>query len=213
DDHALFREGLIQLLSDRPEVQVVAQASNAEDGLALLAARAPDVVLLDIGLPGMGGLAALARIKALHPAVHVLILTMHKDEQYLARALAAGASGYMLKESASTDELVVAVAAVFRGETFVGPGIAHLLVRPFLDSTADTAEPLTARQRQVLTLLARGLTVKQVAATLQLGTKTVESHRALLMEKLGLRSTASLVLYAVRNGLVSAGDALPEREP
>lgn len=202
DDHALFRAGVRMLLSTIPGIEVVGEASSGEQALQLLAQQMADVVLLDIGLPGMNGITTAQRIKEAHPKTHVIALSMYKDEEYVAGALKAGASGYVLKD-ATQDELRMAIDAVKRRQIFISPAVSYMLVGPFVQSNADP-EPLTPRQKQVLTLLARGLTAKQVAAQLELSTKTVETHRAMLMERLGVRNLAGLVLYAVRNGLIEA---------
>ncbi|MET0334295.1 MAG: response regulator transcription factor [Rhizobacter sp.] len=205
DDHRLFRSGLRQLLEMQSGLLIVGEASSAEDAAQVLRNTPVDVILLDISLPTVNGIAALEMLWRIAPRVKVLMLSAHKDSEYVARALAAGVSGYLLKESASPEEVTMAVRAAVKGEMFVSPALTHLLVKPFVQQSAP-GEPLTARQRQVLVLLAQGLTVKQAAARLHLGVKTVETHRAVLMERLGLKTVASLVLYAIRQGLISAAD-------
>lgn len=200
DDHALFRAGVRMLLSAIPGIEVVAEAGSGEQALELLKEQVADVVLLDIGLPGMNGITTTQRVKEAHPKSQIIMLSMYKDEEYVAGALKAGATGYLLKD-ATQDELRMAIHAVLRRQTFISPAISHMLVGPFVEANNE-AEPLTPRQKQVLTLLARGLTAKQVAARLDLSTKTVETHRAMLMERLGLRNLPALVLYAIRNGLI-----------
>jgi DNA-binding NarL/FixJ family response regulator len=218
DDHPLFRAGVRTLLSAIPGIEVIGEAGSGEQALELLREQLADeagsgeqalellreqladVVLLDIGLPGMSGVTTAQRIKQAHPKTHVVVLSMYKDEEYVAGALKAGATGYVLKD-ATQDELRMAIDAVRRRQVFISPAVSHMLVGPFVQST-DEPEPLTSRQKQVLTLLARGLTAKQVAAQLDLSTKTVETHRAMLMERLGIRNLPGLVLYAIRNGLI-----------
>lgn len=209
DDHDMFRSGLQQLLLSRSRCEVVAQARSAEEALKLLQANPDlvDVAVVDIGLAGMNGLAATAEIRRLYPHVQVVVLSMYKDEEYLARALKAGASAYVLKE-AGIEELLVAIEGARQGHIFVSPAIAHTLVKPFLQSTGEGT--LTPRQVQVLQLFAKGLTTRQVAQRLELSPKTVETHRAQLMERLGLRSVAALVLYAVRQGYIRADEAPAE---
>jgi DNA-binding NarL/FixJ family response regulator len=202
DDHALFRAGVRLLLGTIPGVEVIGEAASGEQAIDFLKDRLADIVLLDIGLPGMSGITTAQRLKEAHPKIQLIALSMYKDEEYVAGALKAGATGYVLKD-ATQDELRMAIDAVRRRQTFISPAISHMLVGPFLQAMLET-DPLTPRQKQVLTLLARGLTAKQVAAELQLSTKTVETHRAMLMERLGLRNLPALVLYAVRNGLIKA---------
>lgn len=202
DDHALFRAGVRLLLTTIPGIEVVGEAGSGEQALRLLQEQKVDIVLLDIGLPGMSGITAAQRIREGHPRTQVIALSMYKDEEYVAGALKAGAAGYVLKD-ATQDELRMAIDAVRRRQTFISPAVSHLLVGPFVQASTEP-DPLTPRQKQVLTLLASGLTAKQVAARLQLSTKTVETHRAMLMERLGLRTLPALVLYAIRNGLIKA---------
>lgn len=202
DDHTLFRTGVRLLLETMPGIAVVGEAATGEQALAALDEQPVDVVLLDLALPGMSGATTAQHMRRKHPGTQILVLSMYKEEEYVAAALKAGASGYILKES-SQDELRMGIEAVRRQQTFISPAVSHLLVGPFLQASGDV-DPLTPRQKQVLTLLARGLSAKQVAGKLHLSTKTVETHRALLMERLGLRNLPALVLYAVRNGLIRA---------
>jgi DNA-binding NarL/FixJ family response regulator len=200
DDHALFRAGVRMLLGAIPGIEVIGEAVSGEQALELLREQMADIVLMDIGLPGMSGITTTQRLKEAHPKTHVIVLSMYKDEEYVAGALKAGATGYVLKD-ATEDELRMAIDAARRRQVFISPAISHMLVGPFVQAREEP-EPLTPRQKQVLTLLARGLTAKQVAAQLDLSTKTVETHRAMLMERLGIRNLPALVLYAVRNGLI-----------
>lgn len=202
DDHTLFRAGVRMLLSGEPGIEVIGEAASGEQALELLKEQLADVVLLDIALPGMNGVVTAQRLRERHPKTQVIVLSMYKEEEYVAGALKAGASGYLLKD-ATRDELRLAIDAVRRRQTYISPAVSHMLVGPFVQSAGD-ADPLTPRQKQVLMLLARGLSAKQVAAQLHLSTKTVETHRAMLMERLGLRNLPALVLYAVRNGLIRA---------
>lgn len=202
DDHTLFRAGVRMLLSGEPGIEVIGEAASGEQALELLKEQLADVVLLDIALPGMNGVVTAQRLRERHPKTQVIVLSMYKEEEYVAGALKAGASGYLLKD-ATRDELRLAIDAVRRRQTYISPAVSHMLVGPFVQSAGD-ADPLTPRQKQVLMLLARGLSAKQVAAQLHLSTKTVETHRTMLMERLGLRNLPALVLYAVRNGLIRA---------
>ena len=200
DDHTLFRAGLRMLLDTMPGITVVGEAPSGEVALQLLHDQPADVVLLDLALPGMSGVTTAQRLRQKCPGTQIIVLSMYKEEEYVASALKAGASGYVIKES-SQEELRLAVEAVRRKQTFISPAVAHVLLGPFLQANSD-GDPLTPRQKQVLVLLARGLSAKEVAAKLHLSTKTVETHRALLMERLGLRNLPALVLYAVRHGLI-----------
>lgn len=212
DDHALFRAGLRQLLQARAGLVIAGEASSAEEAMQILRRRAVDVILLDISLPTVNGIAAVEGLRRVAPKARVVMLTTHKDQEYVARALAAGVFGYLLKETASADEVELAAKAAARGEVFVSPSLTHLLVRPFVEQAAP-GEALTARQRQVLVLLAKGASIKQVASRLHLSVKTVETHRAAVMERLGLHTATALVLYAIRNGLISAADSETEPAP
>jgi DNA-binding NarL/FixJ family response regulator len=205
DDHTLVRAGLRGLLQGIEGVEVVGEAEDGHEVLRKAAELGPDVVLLDIGMPGLNGLeAALQLIKA-DPAVRVLILSMHTAEEYVVRALRAGCAGYLLKRSA-VSELEVAVRAVARGETYLSPRVSKQVVDDYVSRTrtaSDPLETLTPRQREILQLVAEGNTSKEIAEQLQLSFKTVEAHRAQIMERLGLQDVTGLVRFAVRVGLVT----------
>lgn len=208
DDHALVRAGIRSLLADLPGVEVVGEAGDGHEALGLVRERAPHVLLLDIGLPGLNGLEVAARVAAAHPATRVIMLSMHAHDEYVQGALRAGAAGYLLKD-ASVPELELALRAVTRGETYLSPAVSKRLVRELVgrrDAEPRLAEALTPRQREVLQLIAEGHSTKEIAHRLGLSVKTVESHRAQIMERLDIRDVPGLVRWAIRAGLVS-----PER--
>ncbi|HEU5300248.1 MAG TPA: response regulator transcription factor [bacterium] len=206
DDHTLVRAGIRALLASAPDIEVVGEA---EDGLAAQAAvRAlhPAVVLMDIAMPKLGGVEATRRIKDEFPQVQVLALTVHDNEEYLFQILRAGACGYVLKK-ARPRELVDAIEAASRGETYLYPSMATSLVGDYLrrvesGEERDTYEQLTAREREILKLLAEGYTSPEIGDLLHLSVKTVSAHRQRIMEKLDLHRPAELIKYAIRKGLV-----------
>lgn len=204
DDHTLVRAGIHALLSGMANVEVIGEAADGEAALQLVLQLAPDVVLMDIAMKGMNGLQAAARLHQLRPETRVIILSMHATKDYLEQALRAGAAGYMLKDAA-TLELQLALAAVVRGDTYLSPAVSAQIVEGFLQkgtSTEDTT--LTSRQREILRLIASGQSTKEIAFQLQLSGKTVDSHRAQLMERLAIHDVAGLVRYAIRTGLIDA---------
>jgi len=206
DDHALVRAGIRALLESMEGVTVVAEAGNGGEVLELARTHRPDIVLLDISMPGLGGLEASVQLKQELPGVRVVMLSMHANEEYVLQALRAGAAGYMLKDSA-TGELEIALKAVMQGETYLSPPISKQVVEGYVQrvgSEQPAAGNLTPRQRQVLQLIAEGHSTKEIAYRLELSVKTVETHRAQLMERLHIRDIAGLVKYAIRNGIVSA---------
>lgn len=201
DDHTLVRAGIRALLAAMPEVDVVGEAADGEEVLRLALRLLPDVVLMDIAMKGMNGLQATARLRQELPATRVIILSMHASGDYLQQALRAGAAGYILKDAA-TLELQLALAAVARGDTYLSPAVSAQVVEGFLqqDRPAGTLT-LTPRQSEILRLIAAGLSTKEIAFRLQLSGKTVDTHRAQLMERLGIHDIAGLVRYAIRTGL------------
>lgn len=205
DDHALVRAGIRSLLEKLSGVEVVGEADDGLSALAAIATAAPDILLVDIAMKGLNGLEAAARATRQFPRVKVIILSMHANEEYVMRALRAGAVGYLLKDSA-TLELELAIRAVTRGETYLSPAISRTVIDGYLGRVsgagAPAAEPLTPRQRQILTLVAEGHSTKEIAFRLKLSGKTVESHRAQIMERLGIRDLPGLVKYAMRTGLI-----------
>jgi DNA-binding NarL/FixJ family response regulator len=203
DDHALVRAGMRSLLHDLPEVEVVAEAGDGAEALAAAERERPDVVLMDIAMKGMNGLEAAARLRERLPAVKVIILSMHTSEEYVLLALRAGAAAYLIKDSA-TSELELALKSVMRGETYLSPAISRQVVDGYVQRVGAGAgpDPLTSRQREVLKRIAEGRSTKEIAYELNLSVKTVETHRAQIMERLGIREVAGLVRYAMRAGLV-----------
>jgi DNA-binding NarL/FixJ family response regulator len=204
DDHALVRAGIRALLDAMSGVKVAGEAGSGEEVLELIEREPPDVVLMDIAMKGMSGLEAAVRIRERHPAVRVLILSMYSSEEYVRHALRAGAAGYLLKDAAAA-ELELALRSVVRGESWLSPGVSRQMLDGYAQKDGAPAEqdPLTARQREVLRLVAAGRSTKQIAFELKLSVKTVEAHRAQIMERLGIRDVAGLVRYALRTGLVS----------
>lgn len=208
DDHALVRAGMRALLETCPDVRVVAETGDGREAVEL-AAKGVNIVLMDIGLPGLNGLEATARIVKEHPQVKVVILSMHANDEYIRQALQAGAAGYLLKDAAPV-ELDLALRAVAHGDTYLSPAISKRVIEDYLAQAparaGAAAQVLTARQREIPQLIAEGRSTKQIAALLGVSIKTVETHRADLMERLGIHDLAGLVRYALREGL-----ARPER--
>ena len=202
DDHGIVRTGLRLLLERQGDLEVVAEAQDGIEARDKTIAERPDLAILDVGMPGLTGLQATREIKAYAPEVNVLILSMHADERYLFEALKAGASGYVLKKEADQD-LVSAIRAVERGESFLTNAAERSLVREWMsDEATGPSEPLTAREQEVVKLIAEAYTNRQIADTLFMAEKTVESHRGNVLRKLGMRDRVELVRYAVRRGLV-----------
>lgn len=204
DDHHLVRTGMRALLKSFPNVEVVGETGDGREAIELVQTLAPNIVLMDIAMPGLNGLDATARIVKEFPHTRVIILSMHANEEYVQQALRAGAAGYLLK-NAAPEELGLAIQAVTRGETWLSPAISRLVVEEYLGARGETAGPLaqlTLRQREILQLIAEGKTTKQIAAALAVSIKTVETHRTQLMERLGIRDVAGLVRFAIRHGLV-----------
>ena len=208
DDHTLVRAGIRSLLEQGADIDVVAEASDGREAVELAEAHQPDLVLMDITMSEMNGLEATRRIMNAAPDARVLILSVHKHEEYVWQALRAGASGYLLKE-AMPAELEVAVRAVARGERYLSPPVSTQVIDAYIDRVGGEPGPferLTPRQREVLQLIAEGHTTKEIAAHLHVSAKTVESHRTNLMKSLDIHDIAGLVRYAIRVGLVSPRD-------
>ena len=206
DDHALVRAGIRALLEKLPGIEVVGEADNGRQALELIKKSAPTLMLLDISMAELGGLEALPRIVRDFPAVKVLILSGHANEEYVLRALRCGAAGYMLKEAAA-EELELAIKAVAQGKTYLSPSVSRTVVESYLQRAAGEEGPieqLTARQREVLQLIAEGKNTKEIAGTLDISVKTVEAHRLQLMARLDIHDVPGLVRYAIRSGLVSS---------
>ncbi|MGH7569265.1 MAG: response regulator [Gemmatimonadales bacterium] len=205
EDHTLVRVGISTALQRLPGVEIVGQASDGREAVALAARLAPDVVLMDIAMAGLNGLDATARIAKELPRVRVLILSMHTNEEYVARAFRVGAAGYLLK-GADFPELELAIRAVARGETYLSPAVSRPVVEHYRRRSrgGDQTDPLTTRQREILQLLAEGRGTKDVARELGLSVKTIEAHRAQIMRRLGIYDFAGLVRYAIRAGVTTS---------
>lgn len=208
DDHLLVRASLRSLLGDFDDVQVVGEASDGRQALELVGEHRPELVLMDISMPGLNGLEATQRLAKEHPQVRVIVLSMHTSEHHVLQALRAGARGYVLK-GAMPRELELAIGAVSRGEIFLSPAISKHIVDSVLRQQPPESEPadqLTPRQREILQLIAEGHSSKEIAQLLNASVKTIESHRASLMERLDIHDIAGLVRYAIRHGVVSPED-------
>ena len=213
DDHTLVRAGIRALVTAIPGVEIVGEAADGQQALALILETRPDVALVDVSMPGLNGLDLAARVSREAPKTRVAILSMHSTPAHVAQALRAGVKGYVLKDSVA-EELPVLLNAVMRGETYLSPAISKHVVDGFLGrggasaTGADGPPPvvLTPRQREILQLVAEGQSTKDVARILNLSVKTVEAHRGQIMERLEIHDLAGLVRYAIRTGLVS-----PER--
>ena len=206
DDHAVVRSGLRMLLQAQPDMIIVGEAETGQEAIRRVAELSPDVVLMDIEMPGMNGIEATRRIKANAPAAAVLALTMYEDDQYFFEMLRAGASGYVPKRAAP-DELVSAIRAVSRGEVFLYPSLAGRLVQDYLrrgpaGEGETPSDELTPREQEVLTLIAQGFSNNEIADRLVISAKTVDRHRENIMRKLNLHNRVDLVKYALRKGLI-----------
>jgi RNA polymerase sigma factor (sigma-70 family) len=207
DDHGVVRKGLRLLLEQYPELAVIGEAANGREAVTMAAALSPQIVVLDVAMPILNGIEAAEQILKVNSKMGIIILTMHADESYLLRALNVGVKGYLLKESAEED-LLLAIRAVANGKPFFSRAINETLLEDYMrmlkqQGLSDTFDLLTAREKEVLQLLAEGKTNKEVAQLLDVSPYTVESHRTNLMQKLGIHNTAEIVLYAVRKRLVS----------
>jgi DNA-binding NarL/FixJ family response regulator len=205
DDHTLVRAGLRSLVEQLKEATVIAEAKDGHEVLTLASEHHPDVVLMDLSMPGMNGLEAALRLKKEQPQIKIIVLSMHASEEYVLQALRAGASGYLVKDSAPL-ELALALQAVARGETYLSPPISRQVVDSYMQRVGQVDDPLavlTGRQREILQLIAEGSSTKDIARKLNLSVKTVETHRAQLMERLDIHEVAGLVRFAIRHGLVN----------
>ncbi|MGD0619679.1 MAG: response regulator transcription factor [Bryobacteraceae bacterium] len=207
DDHSILREGLRVLLDRQDEFAVVGDASNGREAVEMAEKHDPDVVIMDLAMPGLNGIEATRRIIARSPRTAVVILSMHSDESYILRSLKAGARGYLLKDSLKAD-LIDAVRAAVRGKSFFSPKVSQVLKEEYVNEleargAEDTWELLTDREREILQLVAEGKTNKEIAAVLNISTYTIDTHRGHILQKLNLHSAPELILYAVRKGIIS----------
>jgi DNA-binding NarL/FixJ family response regulator len=204
DDHEIVRKGLKLLLTAEPDLNVVAEAADGEEAVSRALQDDVDLAILDISMPRKTGLQAARELGRRRPELRILILSMYDNEQFLFEALKAGASGYVLKSGAD-DDIVIACRAAMRGEPFLYPSAVHALIRDFItraDERSEELELLTPRELEVLKLIAEGHSSKEIATTLVLSIKTVESHRANILSKLGMRDRVDLTRYAIRRGLI-----------
>lgn len=204
DDHRLLREGLRAVLQSLDGIEVVGEAADGREALALVKTQQPDILLTDIGMKGMNGLEAAARVAKEYPHVRVIILSMHDHEEYVWQALQAGVAGYLLKDS-GTAEVELAILAVARGESYLTPAVSKHVIDDYIRRVGGdcrSIDLLTPRHREVLQLIAEGNTTKEIARILHLGVKTVETHRSQLMERLNIHDVAGLVRYAVRHRVI-----------
>ncbi|HEY0873416.1 MAG TPA: response regulator transcription factor [Vicinamibacterales bacterium] len=206
DDHGIVRRGLRSLLESEPGLTVAAEAADGLEALKMCEEHKPDILIVDIGMPKLNGIDVAARAQKLDRAPRTIILSMHSDESYIIRALAAGARAYLLKD-ATDEDLLPAVRAVGTGKPYFSPAVTAVLVEDYVrrlqaKGLTDTYHLLTDREKEVLQLLAEGRSNKEVATVLDLSLSTVETHRANLMQKLNLHNTAEVVLYAVRKGII-----------
>lgn len=206
DDHKLFRDGLRQLLRGHSDLEIAGEAADGEAAVQFVREHGPELVLMDVSMPGMNGIEATRQILAARPGTRVVVLSMHADRRYVIEALRAGAMGYFLKNSSASD-LVAGLLGVGRGELRLCPSVSSSVIREYVELMQDGDDTafsvLTDRERQVLQMLAEGLATKEVAARLHISVKTAESHRARIMAKLDIHSIAELTKYAVREGLTS----------
>lgn len=206
DDHTIVRKGLLSLLVDQVDIEVVGEAQDGRDALKQIERFQPDVVVMDITMPLLNGLEATRQIKHYWPHIQVVILTIHTTEEYIFQILEAGASGYVVKQAAP-QELIMAIQAAYVGETFLSPSISRTVIQEYISHTQITApkdsfSSLTAREREILQLLAEGCATRDIAELLVISVKTVETHRANLKRKLGIDNLADLTKYAVRKGVI-----------
>ncbi|MGB9715319.1 MAG: response regulator [Thermodesulfovibrionales bacterium] len=202
DDHAVVREGLKQIISERPDMKVTAEAGSSHEVLDLIDKNNFDVVILDIAMPGRGGIEILKELKQKRPRLPVLILSMYPEEQYAVRVLKAGASGYMTKESAP-NELINAISIVSKGKKYISPTLAEkLAVDIELSTDRPLHESLSDREFQVMCMIASGKTLKEIAEQLSLSIKTISTYRSRILEKMNMKSNAELTHYAIKNHLV-----------
>lgn len=201
DDHRLVRQGFRLIFESQSDMEVVGEAGNGKEAVDLAIALVPDVIVMDVTMPELNGIEATRRIRQDLPNVRVLALSVHRDGVYVREIVRAGADGYILKESADS-ELLAATRVVARGQSYLSPEVAHSVLRDYRKHATDPIDLLSSREREILQLIAEGLTSKEIATRLNLSVHTVDGHRTRIMDKLDLRSMGELVRFAVRSGLV-----------
>jgi len=205
DDHTILRQGIKSLLANEEEIEVIGEAKNGREALTIIEETLPDVILMDIAMPGLNGLEATRRIKKKFPRMKVLVLTMYTNEEYIFQILNAGANGYLVKETAFQD-LISAIKAVYKNEAFMSPSISKKVINSYIkraqNDEQETCEILTTREREILQLIAEGNSSKKIAELLFISPKTVETHRTHIMDKLNIHNRTGLVKYAIRKGIV-----------
>jgi two-component system response regulator NreC len=206
DDHTILRQGIKALLDNQEEIEVVGEAKDGREAIKAIEALSPDVILMDIAMPGLNGLEATRRIKKKFPMTKVVVLTMHTNEEYIFQILNAGADGYLVKETAFQD-LISAINSVHRGEAFMSPSISKKVMTDYIQRAQGEEkvgfDTLTTREREILQLVAEGNSNKKIAAALFISPKTVETHRAHIMDKLNIHDRAGLIKYAIRKGMIN----------
>ena len=209
EDHTIVRKGLRSLLDKETGIEVVGEAEDGREAIVKAEELHPDVVVMDIAMPGLNGLEATRQIKKRFPDMKIIILTMHANEEYILQSLKAGASGYLVKKSAPA-ELISAINAVHKGNSFLSPSISRTVIDEYIRRSKEISEgeegfeQLTVREREVLQLIAEGRKTREIAELLYISIKTVETHRAHIMNKLDIHSTAELTRYAIRKGIISS---------
>ena len=206
DDHMILRKGLRSLLEAEKRFEIVGEGENGNEVVRLVDELDPDIIVMDISMPNLNGVEATKRVKKHHPDTKVIILSRHKDEEFIFQALNAGADGYLIKESAPS-ELISAIESVLRGDSYLSPSVSRVVVDDYIKKAnhtelVDKFESLTSREVEVLQLLAEGFSVKEISENLHVSKNTVNSHRTHIMEKLDIHSTAKLIQYAIQKGLV-----------
>ncbi len=207
EDHTIVRKGLCSLLECEDDIEVVAEAKNGREVIKKIEHVTPDVVVMDIGMPGLNGIETTLQLKKTSPDLKVVILTMHSNEEYILAALQAGASGYLVKQTAPND-LTAAIRAAYRGDSYLSPSISHKVIKNFIKLKPELInvdhnyEKLTTREREVLQLIAEGMPNRKIAEILCISPKTVEAHKMHIQDKISLRGTAELTKYAIQKGLI-----------
>ena len=206
DDHTILRQGIKALLNNQEEIEVVGEAKDGREAIKVIEELLPDVILMDIAMPGLNGLEATRRIKKKFPKTKVVVLTMHTNEEYIFQILNAGADGYLVKETAFQD-LISAINSVHRGEAFMSPSISKKVMTDYIQRAQGEEkvgfDTLTTREREILQLVAEGNSNKKIAEVLFISPKTVETHRAHIMDKLNIHDRAGLIKYAIRKGMIN----------